>query len=197
MPLNKVNRRTLLLGAVMLTLPMPAFALTESQARRFVQNIIDDFLETINSNASDADILRRFRSVFASYADFSTIARLVLGPPWRTISSNQKTAFISALTDYLSDKYGQRFRAYRGADITITRSVDAGRKGILVYSTVKAVGQSPFDLDWQVSDGSGQIQMIDMIIEGIPLIGSEREEIRARLAGHRGNIDRLIADLRG
>lgn len=197
MPLNKITRRTLLLGTAIIALPMPAFALTESQARRFVQNIIDDFLDTINSNESDAEILLRFRSVFVSYADFPTIARLVLGPPWRTISSAQKTAFISAFTEYLSDKYGQRFRAYRGAAITITRSVDLGRKGILVYSSVKAIGQSPFNLDWQVSDGSGQTQMIDMIIEGIPLIGSEREEIRARLSRSRGNIDRLIADLRG
>ncbi|MCF6304222.1 MAG: ABC transporter substrate-binding protein [Rhodobacteraceae bacterium] len=197
MPLNKVNRRTLLLGAAALTVPMPAFALTEPQARRFVQNIIDDFLETINSNASDAEILRRFRVVFASYADFPTIARLVLGAPWRGISSAQKTAFIEAFTDYLSDKYGQRFAAYRGASITITRSANAGRKGILVYSSVARIGQSPFDLDWQVSDGSGKTQMLDMIIEGISLISSEREEIRARLASHRGNVDRLIADLRG
>ncbi len=197
MPLNKITRRTALLGAAALAVPMPAFALTEPQARRYVQNIIDDFLETINSNASDADILLRFRQVFSSYADFPTIARLVLGAPWRTLSANQKTAFSEAFADYLSDKYGQRFRAYRGATITITRSVDAGRKGILVYSSVARVGQAPFDLDWQVSDGSGQTKMLDMIIEGISLISSEREEIRARLSGNRGNIDRLIADLRG
>ncbi len=197
MTLNKLTRRSLLLSASALALPMPAFALTEPQARRFVQNIIDDFLETINSNASDADIMRRFRTVFSSYADSPTIARLVLGAQWRTISASQKTAFIAAFTDYLSDKYGARFRAYRGASITITRSQDAGRKGILVYSSVQSVGQSPFDLDWQVSDGSGQTKMLDMIIEGISLISSEREEIRARLSRSRGNIDRLTADLRG
>jgi len=197
MPLNNVTRRTALLGAAALSVPLPAFALTEPQARRFVQNIIDDFLTTINSNASDAEIMRRFRTVFASYADSPTIARLVLGAPWRTISANQKTAFIAAFTTYLSDKYGQRFRAYRGATITVTRSVDAGRKGILVYSSVQTAGQSPFDLDWQVSDGSGQTKMLDMIIEGISLISSEREEMRALLAQNRGNVDRLTAALRG
>ncbi|MBL4806382.1 MAG: ABC transporter substrate-binding protein [Rhodobacteraceae bacterium] len=197
MPLNNLNRRTLMIGAAALAMPMPAFALNNSQARTYVQSIIDDVMETINSSASEARIMRRFRDVFTSYADIPTIARLVIGAPWRSLSGSQRTAFSNAFGDYLSWKYGRQFRSYRGSTIRITRVVNAGRKGFLVYSTVQQAGGQPFSLDWQVSDGSGRTKMIDMIIEGISLISSEREEIRARLASVRGDINALTAQLRG
>jgi len=195
MPLNKPNRRLVLAGGAAALLPLPALALTESGAAAYVQRVIDDVLEIINSGESEARLLRRFKRVFTSYADIDIIARSVLGPPYRGLSTREKRAFSDAFGSYLSNKYGKQFRDFQGATITITRARDAGNKGVLVSSQVRQPGQSPFALDWQVSDRSGQVKLINLIIEGLSLLTSEREEIRGQLAARGGDVNALTAYL--
>jgi len=195
MPLNNPNRRLVLAGAGAALLPLPAFALSESAATAFVQRAIDDLFGIINSGQSEARILRRFKQLFTSYADIDIIARSVLGPPYRGLSTREKRAFSDAFGSYLSNKYGQQFREFQGAEITITRARDGGRKGVLVSSQVRQRGQSPFSLDWQVSDLSGQTKLINLIIEGLSLLTSEREEIRGQLAARGGDVGALTAYL--
>jgi phospholipid transport system substrate-binding protein len=156
-----------------------------------VQRVIDDVFEIINSGQSEAQILRRFKRVFTSYADIDIIARSVLGPPYRTLGPSDQQRFSDAFGNYLSNKYGRQFREFTGSTITITRVRDAGAKGVLVSSQVRQSGQSPYALDWQVSDRSGQVKLINLIIEGISLLTSEREEVRSMLDARRGNVAEL------
>ncbi len=195
MPLNKPNRRLVLAGGAAALLPLPAFALTESGASAYVQRVIDDVMAIINSGQSEARLLRQFKRVFTSYADIDIIARSVLGPPYRGLSTRERRAFSDAFGSYLSNKYGKQFREFQGAEITITRARDAGNKGVLVSSQVRQQGQSPFALDWQVSDRSGEVKLINLIIEGLSLLTSEREEIRGQLAARGGDVNALTAYL--
>ncbi|MBL1435690.1 MAG: ABC transporter substrate-binding protein [Rhodobacteraceae bacterium] len=195
MPFNNPNRRLVLAGGAAALLPLPALALTENGASTFVQGVIDDVFGIINSSQSEARVLRRFKQVFTSYADINIIARSVLGPPYRSLSNREQRDFSNAFGHYISYKYGRQFREFQGADITITRTRDAGSKGILVSSQVRQQGQSPFQLDWQVSDRSGQVKLINLIIEGLSLLTSEREEIRGQLAARRGDVNALTAYL--
>ncbi len=198
MPLTNPNRRMILAGAAAALLPLPALGQSEASAASYVQRVIDDVMGIINSGQSEAQVLRRFKRVFTSYADINNIAQRVLGPPYRTLSPRQRRAFSDAYGNYLSGKYGRQFREYQGATITITRTTDlGGRKGVLVYSQVRQRGQSPFALDWQVSNGSGQTKLVDLIIEGIQLVSTERSEMRALLEARRGDVDALTAFLAG
>lgn len=195
MPFNNPNRRLVLAGGAAALLPLPALALTENAASAYVQNVITDVFGIINSGQAEAQLLRRFKRVFTSYADINIIARSVLGPPFRSLSNREQRAFSNAFGNYISNKYGRQFREFRGATITITRTRDAGSKGILVSSQVRQQGQSPFQLDWQVSDRSGQVKLINLIIEGLSLLTSEREEIRGQLAARGGDVNALTAYL--
>jgi len=195
MPISKPTRRMVLAGGAAALLPMPALALSEADASAYVQRVIDDVMSIINSGQPEAQVLRRFKTVFTSYADIDIIARSVLGPPYRSLSNSQKRAFSDAFGSYLSNKYGRQFREFQGSSITITRARDAGSKGVLVSSQVRQTGQSPYALDWQASDRSGQTKLINLIIEGISLLTSEREEIRAMLDARRGDVNALTNDL--
>ncbi len=196
MPLNNPNRRAVLAGLSAAALvPMPAFALSTSAAQSYVQNVINVFFDILKSGGSEARILRRFEREFTAYTDINIIARTVLGPPYRSLNNQQKRNFSSAYGGYLSRKYGRQMMGYANAEITITQVRDAGRKGVLVSSQVRKQGQSPFALDWQVSDRSGQTKVINLIIEGISLLTSEREEVRNMLAARGGDVSALTAQL--
>jgi len=204
MPSNNslFSRRTVIAGgamagaATMLPLAGPARALSSSQASGLIQQVVDEVLKIVNSNASQGQALASFEQMFGRYADVGVIARSVLGPPWRSANRSQKAAFVSAFQGYLARKYGSEFREYRGASMQITGVKDHGDKGMVVNSVVNFPGSAPVSVDWQVSDRSGSPKMFNMFIEGVSMLSTERSEIRALLESNRNSIDGLIAALK-
>ncbi len=195
----KTTRRTVLLGlaAVSAVATTPVFAASTSQAEAMITKVVADVQSIINSGKSEAAMLRDFEQIFASYADVPIIAKSALGAPWRSASADQQKGFVAVFSGYISRKYGKQFRAFIGGQITIVRSRDAGQKGILVETEAKLQGQAPFALEWQVSDGSGRLKFVNLNIEGIWLLTTEREEIGTLLDKRGGDLNRLIADLPG
>jgi len=174
------TRRSVVFGAACLAaLPAATFALTASTAESLVRNLVDDIQATINSGKSDAAILKEFERLFARYADVPTIAQFALGVPARSASTSQMRAYTDAFATYIARKYGRRFQDFIGGEVTV-KGTRADRNGIMVVqSTAKLRGESPFAVDFHVSDRSGSPRMFNVIIEGVNMLTTERTEIGA------------------
>ena len=197
-PFQNPNRRQFVAGlgglAVgMLLAPATALAFSVEKARALIENVVADIQKIINSGKPEAAMLRDFEGIFKDYADTAIIGQLVLGADGRSASNGQKRAFAKAFQGYISRKYGRRFREFAGGTVEIT-----GAKAVKSYYEVTTKttfqGQSPFDVVFVVSDKSRRF--IDMKIEGISLIKSERSEIGTMLDKRGGDLNRLIADLK-
>lgn len=194
---SEITRRTFLAGAAALALLAAApraFALSESQARRLIDQAVAEINRVINSGASEGAMYNAFEGIFRRYADVPAIARTALGPPARSASGAQLSAFTDAFAGYMARKYGKRFREFAGGAVEVT-----GARAVKSFQEVQAVaklpGQSPFAVSFMVSDRSGSDKFFDLLIEGVSLLKSERAEIGAMLDRRRGDIDGLIADL--
>jgi phospholipid transport system substrate-binding protein len=190
-----IKRRTFIAAALATGLmPVRAFALTTGQARSLVDQIVGDINSVIGSGASETAMIRQFEQIFADYADVPIIARSALGNPWRSASDAQRRAYVGAFQSYMAKKYGRRFREFIGGRIEITDAKTVPN-GIEVHANALLQGQAPYNVSFVISDGSGAPKFINMFIEGISMILSERTEIGAMLDRRRGDINGLIADL--
>ncbi|MEO0944774.1 MAG: ABC transporter substrate-binding protein [Pseudomonadota bacterium] len=193
-----LSRRAFLANGTAVTIlaatSVPTFALSESEARRLIDQAVAEINSVINSGQSERAMIGRFEGIFNKYADVSTMARSALGPPARTASSGQIRSFTKAFSGYMARKYGKRFREFIGGSIEVT-----GARAVRSFQEVTAVaklrGQSPFAVSFMVSDRSGRDKFFDLRIEGISLLKAERAEIGAMLDRRRGDIDALIGDL--
>ena len=191
---NDMTRRAVLCGAAAMALlaAVPGWALTTPQARSLVDQAVAAINQVINSGRSEAQMLADFERIFRTYGDVPTIARSALGPPARSASQAQLSAFTEAFSGYIARKYGRRFREFIGGQVTVEGARQAGR-----FHEVQAVanlrGMAPFRVSFMVSDRN---RFFDLVIEGISLLKSERVEIGAMLDRRRGNIDAMIQDLR-
>ncbi|MHA3979544.1 MlaC/ttg2D family ABC transporter substrate-binding protein [Halovulum sp. GXIMD14794] len=195
---SDITRRTLLAGGAAtgaLLVAGGAHALSTSQATAYIQQVVDQTMAIVNSGASTGQAIAQFEQILARYGDMPVVARAVLGPPWRTASAAQQQQFVRAFQGYLARKYGKEFREYRGATMTVTGASDQGNAGVLVRSQVKLPGQQPFIVDWQVSDRGGSTKLINLIIEGVSMLTTERSEVRAIYEANRSNMDATIQDL--
>ena len=193
--INTFSRRQFLaLAAAAAVVPTTSFALTEDQARTLVDRLVSDINAIIASGKSESAMIADFASIFDRYADVPIIARTAMGADWRAATADQRTRFVSAFRDYVASKYGRRFREFIGGRIEVTETATVPN-GVEVRARAILQGQSPFEVSFVISDGSGQAKFINMFIEGINMITSERTEIGAMLDRRRGDIDGLIADL--
>lgn len=193
------DRRRLLAGLGGMTLlagilpALPALAFSGDDARKLIEKVVADIQKIIDSGKSESAMLKAFEGIFERYGDVPVIGQLVLGADGRSASAAQKRAFANAFKIYISHKYGRRFREMIGARIDIGK-VRKVKRFFEVTTMTHLQGQAPFEVVYVVSEKTGRF--IDMKIEGISLIKSERAEIGAMLDRRRGNLDKLIADLR-
>lgn len=198
MQISSIDRRTFVTGLAAFTLlattGVPAQAMTQAEARALIDSVMADVHEIINSGRAEAQMLRDFEALFSRYGDIPVIAQSALGPPARSASAAQMSAFTTAFRGYLARKYGRQFRRFVGAraDVTGARQVQNHWE---VVSGMTMRGEAPFEVRWHVSDRSGQHRFFNLIIEGVNLLAAERQEIGAMLERRGGNIDRLIQDL--
>ena len=194
------TRRALLLGGAALGLAAvlparPALALTEAQAKALIERLVGEINAVIDSGASEAVMLQRFEAIFVKYADTDFMARYALGADGRSASAADMNACIAAFRTYISRKYGRRFREFVGGRLEVD-SVAARQSVIEVQATAYLRGEAPFNVTFQLSDRTGQNRFVNMFIEGVNLLLSERTEIGAMLDQRGGSIARLASDLR-
>ncbi|MCI2399475.1 ABC transporter substrate-binding protein [Aliiroseovarius subalbicans] len=180
-------------GAAALTLPRTALAFSVERARAMIDNVVRDINKIIGSGKSEAGMIKDFEKLFSTYGDVPRIAALVLGPDGRTASSSQRSAFAKAFQGYMSRKYGRRFREFIGGSIEV-QGAKAVKSFYEVTTMTRLKGRAPFEVVFVVADKNGKF--IDMKIEGISLVKSERSEIGALLDKRKGDLNRLIADLK-
>ncbi len=193
----RINSRRAFLGLVAagaIVAAMPARALNTDQARSLIQQSLDEVYGVINSGKPPAQMYRDFEAIFVRYADVDVIARSALGPAARQTSPQQFAAYRQAFQGYIGRKYGARFREFIGSRIEVTDAKPV--KSFFVVTTVARLnGRAPMQVDWHVSDKSGQSRYFNIIIEGVNMLAAERTEIGAMLAANRGDVSALTAAL--
>ena len=166
------------------------------KAENLSQKIFNDIFLIINNDQNDENKKKSLLNLFDKYADVPIIARAVLGSPWRQLSQVERSNFINAFRLYLAKKYIAQFSEFKGAEMLIERSRDSGGKaGIMVETRLLMPGSAPIKVGWQVSDASGKFKMIDVKIEGISLLTTERGEIRNQYSKEGRSISKLINSL--
>ncbi|MEM9436570.1 MAG: ABC transporter substrate-binding protein [Pseudomonadota bacterium] len=172
----------------------PVAALSQSEAEQLVNRLVVDINAVIASGKSESGMISDFEQIFARYGDVPAIARSALGPTAREISSAELRTYTSAFQGYISRKYGKRFREFIGGRIEVNGARDTGRF-FAVSTTAFLRGESPFEVTFLVADRGGKDLFVDMLIEGVSMLGTERVEVRAILDRNRGNVAGLINDL--
>ena len=162
-------------------------------SQQLVEDLYSELVATSLKELTNGQQERELKKLFQKYVDVAIIARAVLGKSWRGANSDQRKRFIYAFKTYVSNKYGKQFSEFKGTKLQIVKSRDTmTTAGVLVSTEVIVPGNAPLKVVWQVSDGSGSLKLIDMRVEGISMLSTERQEFRSKLKKFNGSIDDLI-----
>lgn len=196
-----LNRRAMLAaclaGTAMATIGVaPALALTAEQAKAHVQSTIDELMALLRQPGDAASRAPELRRIMETRVNLPQIARFSAGRVWREMTPEQQQRFVDAFSGYVAATYSRRFDEYAGnPDIYIGRAIDAGQKGFVVESPIRQAQGAPIAVDWLVSDRGGKVEIVDLIIEGVSMATTQREEISAKFQSRGQDVEALITDL--
>jgi len=171
-------------------------AISQAAARKFVEDTIDELFRIQRSGGGVAAQRRAFLKLLNKRAAIDAIARTCLGVTWRSTPKNLQRAYIDAFKTYVSNKYGSRFDEFTQIEITIGRITDYGRRGVVVQTFAKLKNGKTAEVDWGLSDRGGRVQITNIVVEGVSLVTSERELIAQILERNRGDVGKLVAELK-
>lgn len=166
-------------------------------ATTLIERLADELTRLFSAGRSRSDLVVAFDRMLAEYADMAGVAAVALGPAWRSASAEERAAFVPAFQAYLSRKYGGFFARYRDAEVRVGGTHDKGRAGVMVKTRFIRFGERPVPVEWQVASRGGRPRVVNIIIEGVSMLASEREEIALRLEKAGGSVAGLAADLAG
>jgi phospholipid transport system substrate-binding protein len=123
------------------------------------------------------------------------MTRLVVGPPWRSLSPGERQSLVTAFSDYSVAVYASRFNDYSGEKFLVDPSTTRLPSGDAVAHTKLVPGSGdPVQLDYLLRRGDGGWRIIDVFLSGsISELATRRSEYSAVLrAGGAEALVRLL-----
>lgn len=190
----------MLVGAAIAAMPIGKLSRAAGiAADEFIASLGNRVIGVVTDSRADQAAREQFyRDMFRSAFAMEEIARFVLGRHWRSATSDQKERFVRAVEDYAVKVYGSRFSQYSGERFIVRDSRPMGDHGDQVVSTlIERPGNGPpVRLDWRVREHGAGWRIVDVLVEGVSMTITQRQEYGSVLQQSNGNLDVLIEKIR-
>ncbi len=137
----------------------------------------------------------RFRVILRRTFDVKVIARFALGRYWRRASKAQRTEYVELFEDFIVRAYAIRFKGYSGEGFEVGKMRPINDRERLVLSIMLLEDGRKIAVHWRVR-GNKKYRIIDVVVEGVSMAITQRDEFSAIISRNGGKIDGLLAALR-
>jgi phospholipid transport system substrate-binding protein len=198
-----MSKRTTVLSLIF-AVPVIALLTVFSTGTAAAGKGADDFIRTVGQQAldsltgkelSDDQRRARFRAILKRTFKLPLIARFTLGRFWRQANGKQRGEYVRLFEDFIVLAYAARFRDYTGESFTVGKARAINDSDTAVKSEISLKDGRKIVVYWRVR-GKSDFKIIDVIIEGVSMVITQRDEFTAIIDQNGGNIDGLLTALR-
>jgi phospholipid transport system substrate-binding protein len=153
-------------------------------------------LDVLSNRVSPAVREARFRQLYREDFDGPLIARFVLGRYWRLASPQEQREFIRLFEDYVVLAYATRLSNYSGEQFRVL-GARPERDVTIVSSEILRPGGAPaVKVDWRLVEDGGRLKIADVVVDGISMAVTQRQEFASVIQRHGGQVGGLLSLMR-
>lgn len=187
------DRRLVLILALLWLLPgvQPAAATTKDGAIQHIQVLGERAFEAVQrSDMSLADREVILADILSRGFELPLIARFVLGRYWRKATPEQRDSYVDLFGKFVIKSYSRHIGGFTGSSFDIVGAEAIGKSDFLVTTNLRRKSGPPFKAGWRVRLIGGKHKIIDVMVEGISMAVSQRQEFASVLK--RNGVERLL-----
>jgi len=185
------------LGALFFLVVAYAAPVQASTPADFVKQMGDKAFASLSEPGLTSDErAERFRILLNEAFDLPRIARFALGRYWRTSSEEEQKEFVALFEKYVIQAYANRFQDLSGQKLNVIDAREISAAQALVLSEIEIPGKPPVKINWRVQSKDDEHKIVDVMVEGISMSVTQRDEFAAVIRQNGGKVDGLIKALR-
>ena len=166
--------------------------------KEFISKLTTDASKVLASSESKDQKMLKLRNLADENVDINGIGMYTLGKYRKNLSENQINKYKSLFREYFLKSFSSRLSEYTDPKINVLSEEVINKKYTIVFSILEADEKRPeIKIDWRVYTVNPEKLLVrDLIIEGLSLARTQREEFNSVIQNGDGNIEVLFQNLR-
>lgn len=196
MPLRRfVLHVTIIVTVALWPLAAGATEVLSDDAARFVKKLGDDAVAVLTKpESSEDERKRRYRELLEEGFAVRTIARFVLGRYWRAATPEQQSEYLALFRDFILESYASQLGGLSDQTFEVLKAQPLGEKDTIVSIEIRTPNRASIRVEYRVRSRRPGHKIIDVVIEGVSLITTQRAEFRSII--NRKGMEGLLEELR-
>lgn len=190
------SRRPLLaiFAGLMLVFALPVQASTADQ---FIREVGTETLKALGDRSLTAEKREGLvRNLLTNHLDLDAVGRFCLGRYSRGMTPEQKKEYDSLFEDYLTKVYAQLLSQYNGETLEVRDGARAAGSETIVESQINRPNGPPIRVEWKTHQKDGKPLVTDVVVEGVSMAFTQRQQFESVIQNNGGKIDALFAAMK-
>tara|TARA_B100001057_G_C22599799_1_gene852308 strand:- start:65 stop:649 length:585 start_codon:yes stop_codon:yes gene_type:complete len=164
----------------------------------FVQSTVNRASQILSKNISKEQKITELKSIAKETVDIKGVGFYSLGSARKNIDDNQKKIFFDLFEDYFLKSFSSRLSEYTNPKIEVYGKKVINKNYTIVNSLLIATKDRPeIKIDWRIYTKDSNNPLIrDLIIEGLSLARTQKEEFASILNSNDDDINVLFNTLK-
>ena len=164
----------------------------------FVQSTVNKASSILSSEMSKEKKISELKLIAKETVDIKGIGFYTLGSVRKSLNDEQKRKYAELFEQYFLKSFSSRLAEYTNPEISVEGKNVLSEKYTIVNSLLKGTNERPeIKIDWRIYTKNPDNPLIrDLIIEGLSLARTQKEEFQSILNSNKGNIEVLFNTLR-
>ena len=169
---------------------------TDEEAVQFIQNLANKAISVLREDNGSLEVREtEFQTLLYDGFALERIGRFVVGTHWRKMSTEQQGDYQDLFRQWVLKTYSIRLGGYSGQTFSVVNVVVAGATDRYVRTLInQPKGGESVRADWRVRHIDGAFKIVDVVVEGVSMVVTQRQEFAAVVRRH--GVEGLIETLR-
>jgi phospholipid transport system substrate-binding protein len=164
----------------------------------FIQSTVNRAAKTLGGNFTKKERIDKLMEIASETVDIEGIGYYTLGAYRKSINDEQIKQYKILFEQYFLKSFSSRLAEYSNPEIEVISKKKLNENYTMVSSILVATEQRPeVKIDWRIYTKNPENPKIrDLIIEGLSLARTQKEEFSSIIQSNDGDIDALFITLK-
>tara|TARA_B100000963_G_C22442283_1_gene587181 strand:+ start:199 stop:723 length:525 start_codon:yes stop_codon:yes gene_type:complete len=167
------------------------------EADIFIQSTVNRASQVLSKDISKTEKINELKTIAEDTVDIRGIGFYSLGSARNNISVDERKKYLALFNKYFLKSFSSRLSEYTNPEIEVKGKKVINKNYTIVNSLLVATSERPeIKIDWRVYTKNPESPLIrDLIIEGLSLARTQKEEFASILNSNDGDIEALFKTL--
>ena len=163
----------------------------------FIQSTVNRAASTLSGKLSKEERIKELKQIAIDTVDINGIGLYSLGSHRKNLNKNQLSDYKTVFKEYFLKSFSSRLAEYSNPEIeVISKNIINKNYTIVLSKLVRTENRPEVKIEWRVyTKNPNNLLIRDLIIEGLSLARTQKEEFSSIISSNDGKIESLLSNL--